>query len=52
VTAGDLWFLATASPMGDDVLATDGTNLIRVHVGSGQIAPDIAERAIAALAQE
>lgn len=37
---------------GDDVLATDGTNLIRVHVGAGQIAPDIAERAIAALAQE
>lgn len=37
---------------GDDVLASDGTNLIRVHVNAGQIAPDVAERAIAALAQE
>ncbi|QRY42295.1 hypothetical protein JVX92_04665 [Microbacterium hominis] len=36
---------------GDDILATDGTNLIRVNVGAGQIAPDITGRAIAALAQ-
>lgn len=35
----------------DTVRATDGTNLIQVHVTGGLIAPELTERAIAALAR-